>query len=108
MRELSEYLRIKVVRKVIDDGTSKREHVRFFGIGGIGDEHNDTKGKKSANRYGYVVSRDAPKRTARGAGSSPWDLKITIFYVFLLLNYVIFVFATGVLKFVLCERIEEA
>ena len=45
-----------------------------------------------------VFSRGAPKGRARGPGSSPWDLKSTSFSVFLLLNYVIFVLATRVLK----------
>ena len=39
-----------------------------------------------------------PGAHSRGGSGGPWDLKNTRFSVFLPLNYVIFIFATRVLK----------
>ena len=53
----------------------------------------------SALREKFTKSAGAnPSGGPGGPGPSPWDLKNTIFSVFLPLNYVIFVFTTRVLK----------
>ena len=55
-----------------------------------------------------IPSRGAPKGRARGPGPSSWDLKCIRFSWFLPLNYVVCIFATRVLNFLLCGRIQEA
>ena len=56
----------------------------------------------------WLKSGAHPRGGPGGPGPSPWDPKSTRFSVFLPLNYVIFVFATRIQRFLLCGWTKEA
>ena len=98
--------------------SERRERERGGGSGrrgGSGRGGERERGRVSGDNQHIIHSENEgyeagahPRGGPEGPGPSPWDLKTTRFSVFLPSNYVIFVFASRVLKLLRCGRTEEA